>query len=51
MSKNPHKRNWSVAWGRNEQKISAPSTKDLLFFQGVGKDGRVLSKARESSMG
>ncbi|KAI3319490.1 hypothetical protein HD806DRAFT_261449 [Xylariaceae sp. AK1471] len=51
MTKNPLKQKWSVAWGKNEQRISAPSTKDLIFFQGVGRDGKVLPKAEKSSMG
>ncbi|KAI2641297.1 hypothetical protein GGS21DRAFT_367559 [Xylaria nigripes] len=32
---------YSVTWGRKELKVSAPSTKDLLFFQGVAEDGSV----------
>jgi hypothetical protein len=45
------KQNWSIAWGKSEQKITAPSPRDLLFFQGVGRDGKVLPKAEKSSKG
>ncbi|KAI1200633.1 hypothetical protein F5X97DRAFT_292412 [Nemania serpens] len=42
---------WSVSWGENEQKISAPSKRDLLFFQGVANNGQLLAEAGASSKG
>ncbi|KAI1128952.1 hypothetical protein F5Y10DRAFT_162667 [Nemania abortiva] len=50
MTKQPGKK-WSVSWGIFEQKLSAPLTRDLPFFQGVTNDGKVLSKAGASSKG
>ncbi|KAI0450050.1 hypothetical protein F5B21DRAFT_448341 [Xylaria acuta] len=44
VKKNPENQKWSVSWGEHEQKISTPSTSDLVFFQGVDKHGRVLPK-------
>ncbi|KAI8626524.1 hypothetical protein F5Y19DRAFT_219298 [Xylariaceae sp. FL1651] len=38
-SNKQNKQSWSVTWGGDQHKISAPSSRDLLFFQGVGKDG------------
>ncbi|KAI1163777.1 hypothetical protein F5B18DRAFT_298844 [Nemania serpens] len=40
---------WSVSWGENVQRISAPSKSDLLFFQGVTHDGKPLAEAGASS--
>ncbi|KAI0114350.1 hypothetical protein GGR51DRAFT_441222 [Nemania sp. FL0031] len=51
MKKQPGKEKWSVSWGEPEQRISAPSTSDLVFFQGVTNNGKVLSKAGASSQG
>ncbi|GAP86962.1 putative acetate non-utilizing protein mitochondrial [Rosellinia necatrix] len=45
----PKTQKWSVTWGKNEEKISVPSARDLLFFQGVANDGSVLPKARTAS--
>ncbi|KAJ8119639.1 hypothetical protein ONZ43_g3458 [Nemania bipapillata] len=40
MKRNPEKKKWSVSWGQNERRISAPSTSDLQFFEGVTNDGK-----------
>ncbi|KAI0411125.1 hypothetical protein F5X98DRAFT_64259 [Xylaria grammica] len=48
MEKNPKNEKWTVSWGGSERKISAPSIRDLLFFQGVTDDGKIL-KAGSSS--
>ncbi|TRX93566.1 hypothetical protein FHL15_005538 [Xylaria flabelliformis] len=44
MKKNPNNQKWSVSWGEHERRISTPSTKDLIFFQGVTQQGHVLPK-------
>ncbi|KAI1109098.1 hypothetical protein F5Y14DRAFT_44099 [Nemania sp. NC0429] len=36
---------WSVSWGENEQRISAPFKSDLSFFKGVTTDGKPLAEA------
>ncbi|KAI0532264.1 hypothetical protein GGR58DRAFT_188614 [Xylaria digitata] len=45
VQKHPGNQKWSVSWGKSERRISAPSTRDLMFFQGVANDGGVLPKA------
>lgn len=40
---------WSVSWGENEQRISPPSKRDLLFFQGIANNGKPLVAAGASS--
>ncbi|KAI1299567.1 hypothetical protein F5Y03DRAFT_248376 [Xylaria venustula] len=49
IQKNPGKQKPSISWGGNERRISPPSARDLVFFQGVAKDGTVLPKAQTSS--
>ncbi|KAI8953094.1 hypothetical protein F4801DRAFT_154170 [Xylaria longipes] len=51
IEKNPRNQKWSVSWGEHEQRISTPSTSDLVFFQGVTNHGQVLSKGQPSSKG
>ncbi|KAI1738653.1 hypothetical protein F4680DRAFT_164488 [Xylaria scruposa] len=51
MKRNPKNQKWSVSWGEHERKISTPSTRDLVFFQGVTQQGRVLPKKELSSKG
>ncbi|KAI0467702.1 hypothetical protein F4859DRAFT_231016 [Xylaria cf. heliscus] len=45
MKQKPKSQTWAVSWGEEEQKISTPSTGQLVFFEGVTKDGRMLPKA------
>ncbi|KAI0967207.1 hypothetical protein F4678DRAFT_255421 [Xylaria arbuscula] len=49
IQENPRKQKPSISWGGNECRISPPSARDLVFFQGVAKDGTVLPKAQTSS--
>lgn len=42
MQESSGKKKWSVSWGEDKRRISAPSNRDLFIFQGVAKDGRVL---------
>ncbi|KAI1747107.1 hypothetical protein F4782DRAFT_451296 [Xylaria castorea] len=48
MNKNPINQKWSVSWGDHKLRISAPSTGDLVIFQGVTKDGNVLPKEKKN---
>ncbi|KAI0429453.1 hypothetical protein F5Y09DRAFT_331825 [Xylaria sp. FL1042] len=49
IRKNPGKQKPSVTWGSHERRISAPSSRDLLFFQGIANDGTVLLEGETSS--
>ncbi|KAI1349467.1 hypothetical protein F5Y01DRAFT_185119 [Xylaria sp. FL0043] len=49
VRKNPGKQKVSVTWGSHQRIISAPSSRDLPFFQGIASDGTVVSKAEASS--
>ncbi|KAI0908312.1 hypothetical protein F4823DRAFT_500895 [Ustulina deusta] len=48
IQKNPSKQKWTVSWGGDERRISSPSSRDLIFFQGVANDGTVLPTAELS---
>ncbi|KAI1432908.1 hypothetical protein GGR50DRAFT_688664 [Xylaria sp. CBS 124048] len=39
LKPNTGNQKWSVTWGQKETQISPPSTRDLLFFEGVADDG------------
>ncbi|KAK5633723.1 hypothetical protein RRF57_009437 [Xylaria bambusicola] len=49
MQQKPETKKWSVSWGKEEDRISAPSPRDLLFFEGVADDGSVLNGAEQPS--
>ncbi|KAI1420022.1 hypothetical protein F5Y12DRAFT_165653 [Xylaria sp. FL1777] len=51
LQKSPGKQKWSVSWGSNERKISAPSPRNLSFFQGIANNGIVSPTAKPSSKG
>ena len=42
--KTPGVQRWSVSWGKDEQRLSASSSRGHSFFQGVANDGTVLAK-------
>ncbi|CAJ2512548.1 Uu.00g055630.m01.CDS01 [Anthostomella pinea] len=45
IERNSRNGKWLVTWGNNDPKLSPPSTRDLVFFQDVGKAGRGLQPA------
>ncbi|KAI0508862.1 hypothetical protein F5B22DRAFT_619004 [Xylaria bambusicola] len=49
MEKKPGMQKWSVSWGKEEDRISAPSPRDLFFFEGVANDGSLLNGGKQSS--
>jgi hypothetical protein len=48
VTRKPGQNAWTVTWGRKPRQLSVPSTGELAFFQGVGKDGKLPAPAKNT---
>ncbi|KAI1173262.1 hypothetical protein F4777DRAFT_589993 [Nemania sp. FL0916] len=51
MKQDPRSQKWSVTWGKDDRKISPASASDMMFFEGVTDQGKIIREGTSCQRG